>query len=260
MKYIRHTLLALLMLAPLCAIAQGSIDNVVNSLEKSKSVTNEVYSERRDPKTKNVIKSSRVFHFTDNKIASRLIEAIKKERNKATSFQMNNRSHNAVYTINFEGGKGLKAKYTLVQHGESVWILSVEKYTGSSRHDRSEFIEDVDFDFDCCPDNGNYTTYTVTNSGSTITVTTRDQIHNARQQAKVARKQAKAAREQARQAREQARVAREQAREQARAAREQARQAREQAKEAREQAKKIRENAKNLRESTIIINGNSYSI
>ena len=127
MKYIRHTLLALLMLAPLCAIAQGSIDNVVNSLEKSKSVTNEVYSERRDPKTKNVIKSSRVFHFTDNKIASRLIEAIKKERNKATSFQMNNRSHNAVYTINFEGGKGLKAKYTLVQHGGSVWILSRQR-------------------------------------------------------------------------------------------------------------------------------------
>ncbi len=152
MKLFRHIILTLILLSPLCVSAQGSIDNVVHSLENSKSVTNEVYSERRDPSSKAVIKSSRVFNFTDNKIASRIIDAIKKERNKASSFQMNNRRSNAIYTIHFVNSKGLCSKYTLVQHGQSSWVLAIEKYSCKAEHknarhlDRSEYIHDDAFD------------------------------------------------------------------------------------------------------------------
>jgi len=208
-------------------MAQGAIESAVSSLEKSKSVTNEVYSERRDPKTREIIKSSRMFTFSDEKLAGRLIEAIRKNREKATSFQMNDRRGHAIYNITFDDNKNLHTKYSLVQQSSSRWMLVIEivRQSRSSRHDRSDFTDDTVFDFDCGFDDSHLTTCTMTSSGSGITVITglcadgdsystcEQRINTARQQAREARRQAKAARKQARAARQQAREARQQARE-----------------------------------------------
>lgn len=145
------------MLSPLFAAAQSSIDNVVSSLEKSKSVTNEVFSERRDPTTRAVIKSNRVFNFNNDKLAAKIMEAMRKERSKAVGFQMNTRKGLTLYTISFEDSKGLCSKYILMQQGQNEWIMSIEKtkYTApgnrkGGKNDRSDLqmLDSLDLQLD----------------------------------------------------------------------------------------------------------------
>lgn len=147
MKSIRHIfiLLFVLLLSPLATFAQQSIDSAVKALESSKSVTNEVYSERRSPKSREILRSDRVFNFTDAKIAEKIIEAIRKERNKASAFKMNTTKGRAVYTITFNNPKGPYAKYTLMQRG-NTWIMSVIKGSSKSRDfdDDSSMLIDLD--------------------------------------------------------------------------------------------------------------------
>lgn len=147
MNFIRLTALSILLLSSLSVVAQQAIDSAMKALEKSKSVTNEVYSERRDPESKTVVSSNRLYEFTDNALANKLIDAIRKERGNASSFQMNNRNPNAGYAITFESKDGRSyAKYALVQKGE-LWVFSVIKSTvrvNSSKKrgkDRSEYHE-----------------------------------------------------------------------------------------------------------------------
>ena len=147
MNFIRLTALSILLLSSLSVVAQQAIDSAMKALEKSKSVTNEVYSERRDPDSKTVVSSNRLYEFTDNALANKLIDAIRKERGNASSFQMNNRNPNAGYAITFESKDGRSyAKYALVQKGE-LWVFSVIKSTvrvNSSKKrgkDRSEYHE-----------------------------------------------------------------------------------------------------------------------
>lgn len=106
MKYIRHIAATLLCLTAIGAAAQQAVESAVKTLINSKSITNEIYSERRNPKTKAIVRSDRVFNFTDNKIASKIVEAIRKERDKASAFQMNSRPGNAIYKIVFDNDKG----------------------------------------------------------------------------------------------------------------------------------------------------------
>lgn len=145
MKSKRHILTILLaIVSVLGAAAQQSVESAIKSLENSKSVTNEVYSEKRNPSNKAIVRSDRMFEFTDNKIASKIIEAIRKERSKAAAFQMNTAAGQAVYTITFDNGKGPYAKYSLIQNG-SGWVLAIVKSNGSSsksrKHDDSSFLE-----------------------------------------------------------------------------------------------------------------------
>lgn len=147
MNLIRLTALSILLLSSLGAMAQQAIDSAMKSLEKSKSVTNEVYSERRDPDTKAVVSSNRLYEFTDDALANKLIEAIRKERGNASSFQMNNRNPNSGYAITFESKDGRSySKYALVQNGE-LWVFSVVKSTARSSSskkrskDRSDYYE-----------------------------------------------------------------------------------------------------------------------
>lgn len=147
MNLIRLTALSILLLSSLGAMAQQAIDSAMKSLEKSKSVTNEVYSERRDPDTKAVVSSNRLYEFTDDALANKIIEAIRKERGNASSFQMNNRNPNSGYAITFESKDGRSySKYALVQNGE-LWVFSVVKSTARSSSskkrskDRSDYYE-----------------------------------------------------------------------------------------------------------------------
>lgn len=147
MKSPRHiAILLLILISSLGAAAQQSVESAIKSLENSKSVTNEIYSEKRNPLDKSIIRSDRMFEFTDSKIANKIIEAIRKERNKASEFQMNNASGRAVYTITFDNGKGPYSKYSLFQNG-SGWTLAIVKGSRSGlssksrKHDHSSIIQ-----------------------------------------------------------------------------------------------------------------------
>ena len=129
MKIIHRIAIAILLLSPLGAAAQSILESVMKDVEKSKSLTNEVYSERRNPDTKTLEKASYAFEFTDNKLADKLIDAIRRERDHASSYELVNRhnqSRNVVYTITFDTPKAY-AQYTLIQRGESKWMLTVTK-------------------------------------------------------------------------------------------------------------------------------------
>ena len=70
--------LILCLLAPIASYAQGSLSNIVESIEDSNQVSNVMYREKRDPRTRKVVRSTRLIVFSDAKLAKRLISAIKK--------------------------------------------------------------------------------------------------------------------------------------------------------------------------------------
>lgn len=288
MKFLRIIILAILLLPNLVASAQQSIDSAMKALENSKSVINEVYDERRNPSTKAIVSSNRLYEFTDDKIANKLIEAIRKERSNATTFRMSR----DVYNIEFEKKDGSAySKYTLVRRNDGTWMFSVVKSTAkssSSKKNRShieyyevpglpsDILMNVDgvnlavFDGIELPVNSGIIH---DSRGNVIMIESYDgdgcvsqvsmalaesQRSRARSQAAAARRQAAEARRQAAVAREQAAVARERAAE----AREQAAEARRQAAEARRQAAEVRKQAgrSGSKSTTVTVSGSDYYV
>lgn len=127
MKTIFRTIaIAILLSLPSVMSAQQAIESIIKSLETSKSVTNQIYSERRDDKDGKIKKSSCMFEFNDDKIAEKLIEAIKNNREKASSYNVTKRTAKVVYSISFIND-GMFSKYTLIQCGKSKWMLTANK-------------------------------------------------------------------------------------------------------------------------------------
>ena len=60
--------LILCLLAPIASYAQGSISNIVESIEDSNQVSNVMYREKRDPRTRKVVRSPRLIVFSDAKL------------------------------------------------------------------------------------------------------------------------------------------------------------------------------------------------
>ena len=127
--------LILCLLAPIASYAQGSLSNIVESIEDSNQVSNVMYREKRDPRTRKVVRSTRLIVFSDAKLAKRLISAIKKERPNAVNYQASNERTSAVYCIDFNDNKGNFSRYSLIQEGGKRWTLSVEtSYTDPKRN------------------------------------------------------------------------------------------------------------------------------
>lgn len=152
MKLLRYISVAIVMLSSLGAMAQSSIEAAIEALQKSKSVTNEIFSERRDPSTRAVIRSSRLFNFDDDKMAVKIQNAMKKERAKAVAFQMKTNGGAEVYSISFEDSKHLYTKYVLIRECRGGWILSIDKSLNHSSKDRSEWEPSDTIWFDPLPD------------------------------------------------------------------------------------------------------------
>lgn len=151
MKFLRYISLIVVMLTSLGAAAQSSIDAAIAALQKSKSVTDEIFSERRDPNTRAVIRSSRMFNFDDDKMAEKIKGAMKKERSKAVAFQMKTTSGQEVYSISFEDNKKMFTKYVLIrQKHRGGWILSVDKSLRTAK-DRSDCEASDSIWFDSMP-------------------------------------------------------------------------------------------------------------
>jgi len=157
MKFLRYILMVIVMFPALGAMAQSSIDAAIATLQKSKSVTNEIFSEKRDPSTRAVIRSSRMFNFDDDKMAAKIRDAMKKERSKAVVFQMKTTSGAEVYSISFEDSKHMAIKYVLIRQHRGGWVLSVDKARrSSSSKDRSDSEITDTIWFDSMPAPGNF--------------------------------------------------------------------------------------------------------
>lgn len=169
MKFIRLIALSFILFSNLGLFAQQSIESAMKSLENSKSVTNEVYNERRNPVTKAVVSSNRLYEFSDDKLANKLIDAIRKERGNAASFQMNSRNPKAAYNITFEKKDGSAySKYTLVQQGDGMWVFSVIKSTAKTSSSKKKGKSKDHSQYYKVP--GVQSTYSIYNKGYNLAV------------------------------------------------------------------------------------------
>lgn len=123
MSLIRNIIIAIFIVSPMAISAQKSLDSIVKTLEDSKKVTNQVYSECRSSENSNEITSiNYIFEFEDEKIAEKIIQAIQTEKSQSKSYSVNKTNRKVIYNIQFKN-----ADYTLIQKSDSSWMFMVNK-------------------------------------------------------------------------------------------------------------------------------------
>ena len=128
MKSTLRTILAayfIVILASFSASAQSSIEKIIEPLEDGDKGASVVYREKRNPQTRAIVESSLFLTFTDNKLANKIIEAIKKERTNSVDYSAYNEKRGKTYRIKFVDKDGGTSEYGLYQEG-SKWSLTVK--------------------------------------------------------------------------------------------------------------------------------------
>lgn len=110
-------LLSLVLAGTLAGAAQGSIDDVINSLEKKKDVET-TYSERRTAKDHKLYRITQVLTFYNQEYYAKAERAFENERNKTVSATKNNNFR----TYKFENKNG-SSSYTLTRDGNGMYTL-----------------------------------------------------------------------------------------------------------------------------------------
>lgn len=119
------TLLLALAIAPI-ACGQSAITKVVNRLENDPKTEYSVYSEKRDPTTREVVESTKVLILKDNSQLKSIENAFNKERPNATEVEISS-GPNKVYTLRFVDTKVHRMQaYTLLYKQGKPQILVVE--------------------------------------------------------------------------------------------------------------------------------------
>lgn len=131
--------------------SQSKIDAVVAKYENK--IQNITFSEKRNPKTKKVYKSTRFLVITDENIAKELNKAINEERENAIEF--NSVSNNSIIINIVFLEDNAKLEYSLIQHTSSpngnIWHLSIEKTISTNRPNQSyniEILEELGYNAD----------------------------------------------------------------------------------------------------------------
>lgn len=217
----RYILFSLCLLcASIFLSAQSDIDKVINVLEKKPDVET-TYTERRSPKKKKLVMTSRIFNFENKSYFEMLKKSFEDERKNSISAVKTK----SQMTYRFDDDKGVSS-YTLSwsgslsnPHGPFTMVMT---WRSNDASDTSFLPEDEsDFEFtesgiSMAVDKYGCKVYNVSERND-------NECANARQQAALARKQAAKARQQAAKARQEAAKARAQARREAAKARTQAR-------------------------------------
>lgn len=201
--------------------AQGDIDKVINVLEK-KSDVETTYTERRSPKKKKLVMTSRIFNFENKSYFEMLRKSFEEERKNSISAVKTK----SQMTYRFDDDKGVSS-YTLSwsgtlanPHGPFTMVMT---WRSNDASDTSFLPEDpsvIEFT------DGDLSMSMVDSYGCKVyNVSARhdDGCTVRQQQAALARKQAAKARQQAAKARQEAAKARAQAQREAAKARAQAR-------------------------------------
>lgn len=117
---------ALLLLIPVSSAAQSNIEKIVRNLDSNRHVTNVMYREKRNPSSHELTSSVRIIQFDDSHTVDRLLEAIKKDSAKATSYTIQDNTQKLVCIITFYDGKSHYTRYVLTgpsQGGEVTFMV-----------------------------------------------------------------------------------------------------------------------------------------
>lgn len=134
----------ILLVGGLSANAQKRVESAVKTAEKHNSTQYCAYSERRDPATRKVQRSSKVLVVTANDAKS-IRKAMDNERDKAISVELVDGGR--VYSLTFYKSN-IYSVYTLVQQRNNTWLLTIEQYMGKRKGTRVDTDTIVPIDFD----------------------------------------------------------------------------------------------------------------
>lgn len=122
-------------------MAQGRIDKVIDSME-SKPDVETTYTERRSPKKKKLMMTSRIFNFKNTYYFERLRKAFEEERpNSISAVKTKNQM-----TYRFDDDKGVST-YTLSWTGDSGPFTMVMTWRSSDAKDSSFIMDDGALNF-----------------------------------------------------------------------------------------------------------------
>jgi len=123
------------------SVAQGRIDKVIDSME-SKPDVETTYTERRSPKKKKLMMTSRIFNFKNTYYFERLRKAFEEERpNSISAVKTKNQM-----TYRFDDDKGVST-YTLSWTGDRGPFTMVMTWRSSDAKDSSFILDDGALNF-----------------------------------------------------------------------------------------------------------------
>ncbi len=137
-----YTLL-LLIFCTAAAGAQKRVAGAVKTAEGHNTTQYCAYSERRDPATHKVVRSSKVL-VVSAKDAAAIRKAMDADRNNAISCEMVNGGN--VYSLTFYKDK-MRTVYTLLMQRNNTWLLTVEEYAERRSGTRVEADSILPLDF-----------------------------------------------------------------------------------------------------------------
>lgn len=126
------------------AYAQKRIDNAIKVAEGHNTTKYCAYSERRDPSTRKILRSSKVLVISP-KDAKAVRKAMDQERSKAVACEVVDGGN--VYALTFFKDN-VRSVYTILLQSNNTWLLTVEIFAGSRNGSRSDLDPLCPFDFD----------------------------------------------------------------------------------------------------------------
>ena len=106
------------------AMAQSSLEKIIEPLKDGDNGSSVMYQEKRNPETRAIVESSLFVEFSDAKLANKIIDAMKKERSNATDFSSYSDKNNHSYRITFRAKNGDSSEYNLYSE-RNKWSLTV---------------------------------------------------------------------------------------------------------------------------------------
>lgn len=138
MTTLLRTLTATLIITICSAIptfAQSSLDRIIEPLKDGDKGASVVYREKRNPTTKAIIESALLVEFNDSKMANKIIDTMKKERQNAANFSSYDNKNTKNYKIEYSSKNGDRSEYCIFLE-RNKWTLTVKIYRPSAKKGR----------------------------------------------------------------------------------------------------------------------------
>lgn len=117
------------------ALAQSSLDKIIEPLKDGDKGSSVVYREKRNPSSKAIIESALLVEFNDSKLGNKIIETMKKERQNATNFSSYDNRNTKNYKIEYRSKNGDTSEYSIFLE-RNKWTLTVKTYRPSVKKRR----------------------------------------------------------------------------------------------------------------------------
>ncbi|MDE6205287.1 MAG: hypothetical protein K2F66_04115 [Duncaniella sp.] len=119
----------------IAALAQSSLDKIIEPLKDGDKGSSVVYREKRNPSSKAIIESALLVEFNDSKLGNKIIETMKKERHNATNFSSYDNKNTKNYKIEYRSKNGDTSEYSIFLE-RNKWTLTVKTYRPSVKKRR----------------------------------------------------------------------------------------------------------------------------